>query len=213
MSKQLVAPKHQADLVESLMGVLCQAQIEHAEKPAGTKLARGLNAALAFFEAFVLPDKEAAAAAAREPRSAAEMLCESMLPVSEDRQRSWLARPRGREWLEERKGDIEAAFKIHPITARADLLQECCAWNNDAVFQRLEFLGDAFLQCALPPLAGAFTPDQWATASLCGVDTRTHPAERNPLSERNHAHTLSAIHFLSGSHAHTLSAKPLLAPA
>ena len=64
MSKQLVAPKHQADLVESLMGVLCQAQIEHAEKPAGTKLARGLNAALAFFEAFVLPDKEAAAAAA-----------------------------------------------------------------------------------------------------------------------------------------------------
>ena len=144
LTKQLVAPKAQADLVESLMGALCLAQVERG--PSGTKLARGLNAARAFFEAFVLPEKKAEGEADDrercgpngEPWNAAEMLDRTMNKVK--------LRPAAGQ---ERKGDIEDAFQR--IENRPDLLQECCVWSNEIPFQRLEFLGDAFLQCTLLP--------------------------------------------------------------
>ena len=35
------------------------------------------------------------------------------------------------------------------FTRRRDLLLECCEWSKGIVFQRLELLGDAFLQFAV----------------------------------------------------------------
>eukprot|EP00966_Prymnesium_polylepis_P061837 1435092-Prymnesium_polylepis.1 len=47
----------------------------------------------------------------------------------------------------ERAHEICEAFGMQ-VTRRVDLLHECCVWRNSVAFQRLEFLGDAFLQCA-----------------------------------------------------------------
>jgi hypothetical protein len=135
LTKQLVAPKAQADLMEAMMGAACQTQIEQQNKP--NPLARGLDAALAFFNAFICE-----AEAAVDCGSATELLAMTMRME----RRSEAPPAAGCE----RAHDISAMLGVE-FKHRADLLAECCVWHgakeDGLVFQRLELLGDAFLQC------------------------------------------------------------------
>ena len=117
MTKQLVAPKAQADLMESLMGAICLAQLESGAPEA--RLARGLDAALAFFDAFVCPQ-----APPREAK-AAEALMQTM--------RLERAGAPSRDERAQRADTMAAAFHKAfgvQITRCGDLLRECVVWSD-----------------------------------------------------------------------------------
>lgn len=144
LTKWLVAPKQQADLMEAMMGAVCQAQIECND--ASTRLARGLDAALAFFIAYVCPvDEVPRCPTSKLPYASSAELLRNTFEATMRRK----APAAGYE----RAGDIRAAFAPVAFERRNDLLLECCAWHeakdgeDRLVFQRLELLGDAFLQC------------------------------------------------------------------
>lgn len=148
MRRALVSKKEQADLVEALLGVLCEAQrgggahVHSMEQPSG-ELTRMFAASLAFFQGHVHPS-EASVAAAEDARA---FLQKTMRGLNDSR----------REDLERRYGPcvLEVAAPLGlgggggGSLRRRDLLLECCVWNKGIVFQRLEFLGDAFLQFAV----------------------------------------------------------------
>ena len=146
MRRALVSKKEQADLVEAFLGVLCEAQRGggahgHSMEPSG-ELTRMFAASLAFFQRHVHPS-EASVAAAEDVRA---FLQKTMRGLNDSR----------REDLERRYGprvlEVAAPLRVGEGGGglrRHDLLLECCVWNKGIVFQRLEFLGDAFLQFAV----------------------------------------------------------------
>jgi dsRNA-specific ribonuclease len=176
LRKQLVAPKVQADLMEAMIGVVCQAQIERqAEPPMPNPFARGLDAAFAFCNTFVFEVPMVV-----DGGSVADLL---MMTQSEWFVRSEAMPAAGRD----RAQDISAALSLE-FKRRKDLLIECSVWRgakqDGLVFQRLEFLGDAFLQCmwlqtfdqnpAPKPARGAISlqptaPVRAAHMPACGV--------------------------------------------
>ena len=118
------------------MGALCQAQIDGGSS--SQPLARGLDAAFAFFRTFVC--------ATPTLHETARAMLQATMAVAR--------RPEARAHVEEMGVAISAAFLPQSdsgFTYRRDLLQECCVWSDDKIdgkpFQRLELLGDAFLQC------------------------------------------------------------------
>ena len=176
MTKQLMAPKAQADLMEAMMGALCLAQIEDAatreveRSTSSQPLARGLDAAFAFFLTFVCGESAQQQTADRQLSDAATMLRATMRTVT---------RPEARAHADEMGTAINAAFLPQAsFIHRRDLLQECCAWSDDKKegkpFQRLELLGDAFLQCM-------------RHATRAAPHSMPHVA-RSPSSARVHAH-------------------------
>ena len=149
-------PKAQADLMESMMGALCQAQIEH--QPCTKPLARGLDAAFAFFRTFVYarpaqPQSDEQMGSIGGFDKAADMLRKTM-PVH---------RSEPRQHVDEMRAAISTAFlPDNGFVRRPELLPECCLWSDDKIdgkaFQRLELLGDAFLQCTHRITRGHITP-------------------------------------------------------
>ena len=156
MTKQLVAPKAQADLMEAMLGAVCQAQIQQVAGEHSSELARGLDAALAFFRTFLCRDD--VASPHNSDSSASMLLCATMATVRRA--------PGCDAHGQERAGDLEAAYGLQ-FTRRPDLLHECCTWNNGKAFQRLEYLGDAFLQCTPPPRPWLNTHDVVALTQSC----------------------------------------------
>lgn len=143
MTKQLMAPKAQADLMEALMGALCLAQMEHGAPSNLQPLSRGLDAAYAFFRTFICGESAQQQTAARKLLDPATMLRATMLKVT---------RMEARANADKMGAAISNAFLPGVgFVNRLDLLQECCAWSDDKIngkpFQRLELIGDAFLQC------------------------------------------------------------------
>ena len=137
LRKALISRKIQADVVEALLGVVCLAQLEDDPHGPG-RLGRGLDAAKAFFDVFVHPQPGAQPPSSGEWVGVAQQLQDSM-----GKWERWAEAP-GQSHAELiEKALLPTGTKF---TRRADLLPECCSWNKHPPFQRLEFLGDAFLQ-------------------------------------------------------------------
>ena len=138
LRKALISRKMQADVVEALLGVVCLAQLE-ADPHGPGRLGHGLDAAKAFFDKFIHPQLDAQPPGSAEWMGAARQLQESM--------GTW---KRSAEAPGQSNAElIEKALLLptgRQFTRRRDLLLECCSWNKNTPFQRLEFLGDAFLQ-------------------------------------------------------------------
>ena len=149
MRKQACTVKDQADPMESLLGAIAIAAVEAS--PEAPPLAAAVERAFRFFSTAILPSPTPFNTAAKlidelvnhrfaianaSPAIEALHGSNDLLECAEGL-RALLAQYAAKEGL---PVDLDRV---------RTMLNECCVWNRGAVFERAEFLGDAFLQVAV----------------------------------------------------------------
>ena len=146
LRKQACSIKDQADPMESLLGTVILAAIDAAQGE--RKLATATHAAFGFFDCAVLPPEQSSS-------TGQKLSCDTVAKLVKELVTQFERSYKDVE-NDELAADLRAALDAQaggagpmPLDDVVGMLHACCLCRSGTVFERAEFLGDAFLQIAV----------------------------------------------------------------
>ena len=152
LRKQACSLKDQADPMESLLGAIAMAAMQAA--PHADPLATTLHATYGFFQRAILPPPPPPppSGSTSAPTERISCVMHALTTLTDKFRHATKG-----EAMVEQAARLQAALlaglpagsPLMSFDGVEAMLHHCCAWNDGEVFERAEFLGDAFLQVAV----------------------------------------------------------------